>query len=122
MESQPKKTTRGTGRVTRDAETTKSKTEEPVRGTRDAEKAKRRRSGDSLRDIYMQLIACRVPKADHDALRCVSKRGRAAAERVGLRRRCLYRWTRRRMRISMRWWVASFGSIPGLMKLRFCKS
>ena len=81
MESQPKKTTRGTGNVTRDAEKTKSKTEEPVRGTRDAEKAKRRRSGDSLRSIYMQLIACRVPKADHDTLRCVSKRWRAAAER-----------------------------------------
>ena len=94
MESQPKKTTRGTGRVTRDAETTKSKTEEPVRGTRDAEKAKRRRSGDSLRSIYMQLIACRVPKADHDTLRCVSKRWRAAAERVGLRRlRATCGWT-----------------------------
>ena len=94
MESQPTKTTRGTGRVTRDAETTKSKTEEPVRGTRDAEKAKRRRSGDSLRSIYMQLIACRVPKADHDTLRCVSKRWRAAAERVGLQRlRATCGWT-----------------------------
>ena len=62
--------------------------------TRDAEKAKRRRSGDSLRDIYMQLIACRVPKADHDALRCVSKRWRAAAERVGLQRlRATCGWT-----------------------------
>ena len=62
--------------------------------TRAAEKAKRRRSGDSLRDIYMQLIACRVPKADHDALRCVSKRWRAAAERVGLQRlRATCGWT-----------------------------
>mmetsp|Transcript_11644 Transcript_11644/g.34615 ORF Transcript_11644/g.34615 Transcript_11644/m.34615 type:complete len:464 (+) Transcript_11644:290-1681(+) len=42
----------------------------------------------------MQLIACRVPKADHDALRCVSKRWRAAAERVGLQRlRATCGWT-----------------------------
>ena len=42
----------------------------------------------------MQLIACRVPKADHDALRCVSKRWRAAAERVGLQRlRTTCGWT-----------------------------
>ena len=62
--------------------------------TRASEKAKRRRSGDSLRSIYMQLIACRVPKADHDTLRCVSKRWRAAAERVGLQRlRTTCGWT-----------------------------
>ena len=42
----------------------------------------------------MQLIACRVPKADHDTLRCVSKRWRAAAERVGLQRlRATCGWT-----------------------------
>ena len=80
MECQPNKSTRGTqdaaGRVTK------------------AEKAKRRRSGDSLRSIYMQLIACRVPRADHDTLRCVSKRWRAAAERVGLQRlRATCGWT-----------------------------
>lgn len=66
-----------------------------------AEKAKRRRSGDSIAPIYMQLIACRVPRADHDALRCVSKRWRSAAERVGLQRlRAVSGWTETRLIVA----------------------